>query len=497
MEPTPSAVADLFAALARHARLIARGDMDDSRRTGIEIGGHVAHVAGLAGRPMRTQADGPPPRAVALAMAKALYSVPHMSRTLSVYSTRHDAPLFDVTPSMSDALGLTAAELEEIRTDIDLRVSGVLKQTRALHWLWQRAGNPRLQPEALFHMLFPGAVGAPAQRFTHRGCRLYALIDEEVPPPREALYLPWLPESGRWSCVPDTHFAARFVDPATIRGVCRGIGASEEEVRDLLDQMVCTVPSAEHNTFLDHDRWRGEGWAALTGLGRAHPSAAWVSLPLASDGLPPDGWIAQGEGGLALSDARRVFDRHAMSRVTIMMQGLYAELCARVLLGETIAPDRQAALFDLAPYVQRCLQPLLDWAAAPATHREIADQIGADVRHVGAALATVREGWLKAARASWGGVPTEERPYTVQSILVTHLAITQASLFRAWRMEADNRAPHHRVLLLFFAHYAAAAPVGRLWRPENGRLPPPEDVIAEWFWGTWQRVLAARDADGG
>jgi hypothetical protein len=39
--------------------------------------------------------------------------------------------------------------------------------------------------------------------------------------------------------------------------------------------------------------------------------------------------------------------------------------------------------------------------------------------------------------------------------------------------------------------------VGRLWRPENGRLPPPEDVIAEWFWGTWQRVLAARDADGG
>ncbi len=69
MEATPSAVADLFAALARHGRLLARGDMDDSRHTGMEIGGHVAHVAELAGRPLRTVVDGPPPRAVARARA--------------------------------------------------------------------------------------------------------------------------------------------------------------------------------------------------------------------------------------------------------------------------------------------------------------------------------------------------------------------------------------------------------------------------------------------
>jgi hypothetical protein len=64
-------------------------------------------------------------------------------------------------------------------------------------------------------------------------------------------------------------------------------------------------------------------------------------------------------------------------------------------------------------------------------------------------------------------------------------------------MKPDPRSSHRRVMLLFLAHYAASAPLGRLWRVQDGKLPPPEDVLGEWFWGTWQRVLdAEEEAEG-
>ncbi|MCB9680775.1 MAG: hypothetical protein H6733_04820 [Alphaproteobacteria bacterium] len=494
MDDLSTAVANLFEALARHDRLLARGDVDESRQTGIEVGGHVAHVVSIAGRPARGWLPEAPPRPVAVAMARALFSVPHLSRTLSVYTTASETVVFQPTESLAEALGLPLWHLEEIRGDIDLGVAKVLKQSRALHWFWQRAGNPRVQPEGLFGLLFPGATDPQIHHFGYRGCRMYAVFEQSHPPPPEALFLRWLPGSERWTCMPDSHFAARYLDPSTVRAVCRAVGADEAEVRQMLDNTVCAVPADGEQEFIRRDRWRSEGWSALTGLGEATPGTEWVTLPLAPDAIAPDEWLVQTPAGLALQGPRRIFDRHAMTRLTALMHGIYAEMAARLLAGDRIDPATQAWLFDLDPYIQRTLQPMLDWATNAATHRHLAGLVGAEPAHVGAAMAQVRDDWLRSARTSWGGAPTEQRPYTVQSILASHLAVVQSSLHRVYRQEADDRAAHHRILLLFFAHYVQSAPLGRLWRPVDGRLPPVEDVVGEWFWGTWQRVLEATDA---
>lgn len=493
MDALQIAVAELFDALAMHGRAAARGT-DDVRTTAVTVGGHVATVATLA-EPHRAKptAASKPPRAVALAMAQAIFSAPHLSRTLSVYTTASEHVVFHPSEALAEALGLSELQLEEVRNEIDLKVAQVLRRSRVLHWLWHRAGNPRVQPDPLFHMLFPGAVGPTADHFSYRGNRLYAVVDQPHPPPPEALYLQWLPGQERWTCVPDTHFHSRYLDPALTTTIGRAVGMEPAAIASVLDDMVCTVPLADEDAFTMRDRWRNEGWAELTGLGVPTPGSAWLTLPLAADAVDPEGWIAVQEEGLVLQAPARVFDRLAMTRLTAMMHGLYAELCARLLAGRKLDAVDQSWIFDLDPYIQRVLQPLLDWAASPSTRAVIADVLQVDRDHVGAALAKVREGWLKQARTSWGGAPTPERPYTVQGILAAHLAATQASLSSAYHRPPDARADHHRILLLFFASYMQQASLGRLWRPVDGKVPPVEDVVGTWFWPTWSRVLDAVD----
>ncbi len=496
MDDVSGAVSLLFDALARHGRERARGDEEALTRTSIEVGGHVANVVGVAGRPLRGRLDGPPPKPVAFAMARAIFASPHLSRTLSTYTTASDTVVFHATDALADALDLPTWQLEELRAESDFIVADVLKQIRVLHWLWQRTGNPRVAPEPLFNSLFPGAVQPKATHFAYRGCRLYGVFDQPAPPPPEALFLHWLSGSERWTCVPDRHFSAAYVDTSLLRGCGRAVGASETEVVEILEKIVCAVPAADETGFVHRDRWRSEGWAALSGIGGARPGADWLTLPLTPDAIAPDDWLVATERGLELREPRRVFDRHAMTRLTAMTQGLYAEMCARLLAGRPIEPSHQAWLFDLDPYIQRVLQPLLDWAADARAHRFLAARLGVEVPHVAAAMAQVRDTWLKAARGSWGGVPSESRPQTVQSILAAHLAVSQSSLHRIWRQQADERAAHHRVLLLFFACYLKDAPLGRLWKPIDDRVPPPEDVVGDWFWGTWMRVLATLEDAG-
>jgi hypothetical protein len=99
---------------------------------------------------------------------------------------------------------------------------------------------------------------------------------------------------------------------------------------------------------------------------------------------------------------------------------------------------------------------------------------------------------VRSAQAAWAGRPDEDRPHTVQTILTTHLALVQSSLYRIWRRQPDGRGSHQRVMLLFLGHYLAEAPLGRLWRTnEGGDLVPVEDVLGDWFWGSWRRSLDA------
>lgn len=495
MDDTSLAVAALFGALDLLGRARTRGDQARIAAGEREVDQALRHVVSVVGRPLRVRIDAAPPRPVAVAMAQAMFSLPHLARTLSVDTTISDLPVVSVGPGLSEALGLPLWELEEIRGDVDLRVADAFKQLRTLNWLWARFPNPRLRPDALFHTLFPGNVGPQASHFARRGGRLYAVVPQDAPPPPESLYLRWLPGSTQWTCLPDSHFDARYVDAGLIRALERAVGADPEEARRILDNLVCTIPRREEESFVAQDRWRSEGWAALTRLGAAWPGSEWLTLPLAADAIAPEGWIERTDKGLSLRSPRRVFDRHAMTRVTALVHGLYAEICARALSREAPGPGDLAVLFDLSPYVQRALQPMLDWTASSATHAALARTLGVEPSHVGAALAQVRGLWLQAAGQSWGGVPREDRPYTVQTLLAAHLALTHASLTRVLERPPDPRAAHTKVALLFFAHYHQDAPLGRLWRVEDGVLPPPEDVMGEWFWGTWQRVLQVAQED--
>lgn len=492
MEPTARALADLFAALDRLGRAHARSAEDDRRMGVAEVAGHVAHVAGQFPAPVLTADTAVPPRAVAAAIAQALFSAPHTSRTLAVASTAGELPVVRATDGLGVELGLDPTEMEALRATTDRRVADALQQIRALQWLWRRAGNPRTDPSGLAALLFPHRADLPVARFANHGSRLYAVVPMARPCPPEALYLPWLPDAPTWTAPPHGTFNARLVDDGTVRALGRAVGTTPEAARTLLARMVCVVPEGEETTFFRHDRWRSEGWAALTGLADPVPGGGWLTAPAGTDELLPDGLLARtDDGGLAVQGARRAFDRAARARVTVLLHGLYAELCARAMQRQGIPPSGQPVLYDLAPYIQRALRPLLDGCGRADIHRHIADRHGVSVDIARAAMARLGETWTDLARASWGGAPGPDRPVTIQGLLAAHLARVQSSVERLRRMPSDPRADHHRVLLLFLAHHMVDAPIGRLWRPVDGAVPDPEDVVGRWFWPLWQRSLDA------
>ncbi|HMV67038.1 MAG TPA: hypothetical protein PKA64_09320, partial [Myxococcota bacterium] len=433
--------------------------------------------------------DAVPPRPVALAMAQALFAVPHLGRTLGSAPLATSFPGFRANQALSDVLGIPPWELEPLREAVDLRVSAMLRQRRSLMWLWQRSGDPAQQPRALYDTLFPTTGGPPPQRFERRGGRLYAVFADTAPLPADALYLRWIAPHRPDALWPDDTFQARYVDDTLVRALGRGLGVTPDEAPELLDNLVCVVPAADDSRFVRLDRWRSEGWADISGLARAADTPAWITLPLTADAMDDDLPIERVAEGVVTRNPRRVFDRQATTRITAVVQGLYAALCARLVAGEPLDGPALARLFDLGPHIQRALQPLLDWPALTATHAHLAHQLGVSTEEVAGTLALVRDVWLKAAHASWGGRSSPERPVTVQTVLATHMAATAWSLVKRWREQGDARVPHQPVLALFFATYAQQAALSRLWRAPDGTLPPPEDVVGQWFPVLWRRIL--------
>lgn len=492
MEPAHKALSDLFDALDRLGSASARAASDDQRTGVAEVAGHVAHVASLWEGPTTTPSDEPPPRPVAVAMAQALFAEPHSRRTLAVQSTASESLVIRADETLADALGLSSWELDELRNDVDRRVADVLARIRAMQWLWHRAGNPRNDPTPLHRMLFPGGGDVVPTRYLHKGCRLYCIARMERPPPPESLFLPWMPGNETWDARPDHAFDPRFLDDGLVRALSRSIGRDDDATRALLASVVCVIPEAEAKSFLARDRWRSEGWSDVTGLGMARPGASWIAESAPRDTFDVTEWMARtDQGGVAVQGARRAFDTAARQRVGLMLHSLYAELCARQLADAGLPASGQPVLFDIAPYIQRVLQPLVKWTARDDVRDHVASTLDITPETASAALKRIGAAWSDLARTSWGGVPSDERPHTIQGILAAHLARVQASLAQIRRMEPDPRADHHRMLLLFFAFHVSNAPLGRLWRPEGGRVPDPEDVPGAWFWPTWRRVLDA------
>jgi len=486
----------LFSAVDERARLRAVGDEDGARAQESLVDKHV-HALGAACAAQPARRDAVPPRAVQVAMATALFAAPHLGRTLTWAAAPGKMPGFQPCPPLADALGLSIKELDELRDAVDLRVSDVLRQGRALTWLWSRAGDPRAQPRTLFEQLFPADGTEIPERFVRRGTRLYAVVRDPKPLPPESLYLRWLPVRGTSGMWPDDTFQARYVDDLQVRALIRAVGVHADRARELLDNLVCVVPATDEARFLRRDRWRSEGWADLSGLGRASQAPGWLQLQMTPDALDDEALLERTDTGIQCRNARKVFDRQATTRILAAVNGLYTELCARLLTGEPFDPASLSRVFDLGTCIQRALEPLLAWPTQKTVIAHYAGRLGVPEPSVATALGQVRDIWVRAAQSSWGGNPTPDRPVTVQTVLAAHLAATWHGLGRAWAEPGDPRVPHQPLVLLFFAAYAQQVPLGRLWRANDGSLPAPEDIVGQWFGVLWRRVLDAIGLDDG
>lgn len=507
-DPSTRSLRRLFKGLER------RFGMDGAARTEIEkqLVEVLDELAALEARPPIAAMATTPPRAVAVAMASALYCQPHLGVIFGDVACigtdefeaprpiEPERPLVMNTDALGEALGLQAWELDDIREDIDRRVGIVLKQARALRWLWTHFGLPEASCEGLFRVLFPGAPGRVGQlAMVRRGAQLYALVQQEIPPPVEALYLPWTPVSAERAFHPLRTFGGRYVNNNVRRSIARGIGASDDEVIELLDRMVTIIPRTGTGVWLARDAWRSRGLAMITDLPAPYNEGAWLSSPIEPEDLSFTPFLRVEGDRLVVHDAAIAFDSLAVARVDEMIRQLYGEILARMQLAEPNGPRHTIA--DLVPmdverHLRAVLKPLLDWADSPRTAAWVAGNVGMSVPACARALVQVRAEWVAQLEAAWIGAPRDNDPKNAQWLIASHLVVVRDGLHRVLTREPDPRAPHRDVALLFSAFYMGHQPLERLWAEANESVTWPASAkltnpMAESFWGTWQRVLAS------
>ncbi len=437
--------------------LIAAGGSDEA------VAARVAALGEQLAAPARpVPLEQPPPHSIALSMATAVLAQPHLSVTFGHHNA--DEPALQVSnDALGAALGLPVWELEDLREDVDRRASAYLRQVRALNWMSSYIQRSGTTPERLFKILFPGTRSTSyAVRFAPHRARLHAVAGIGGSRPPLTRYLGWVDADKR-----PPRFEARYVDVGMRRSLSRAIGADDEETCALLDELITITPVEDMDAVVALDRWTSAGFAHVSGLGRSLGVSDWLTATLRGGDVDHSRWLAAVDGALGIRRVRPAFDRMALTRVTSMLRELYAGLLADLLAHGEVVPASQRLLFDVE-----------------------ARRLEVDAPQVRVLMNRVRSEWeLQAARV-WGGPEARGRRRAVQSLILLHMAATQHSLLREYARPADPRAPHRRTLLLFLADHFANAPLARLWGP-TGRsdAPPPEDIIGEWFWPTWQRVL--------
>jgi len=471
-------------------------------------------------QPIRTAAlAGKPPRRVAVAMALALHSQPHLTTTLHGAAREgtlsleepelhpFQPPLIVANEALESALGLSEWELDELREEIDRRASDQLKQHRCLEHLWTYFELPEGNIDLLFRVLFPGALRTRTRpEFLRRGAQLYALVEQDPAPPLTSLFLPWLPVDHQTTLPPLATFNHRAIDVGFRRSLSRSVGALPEEVDGLLDRMITILPLRGFEAFVNEDHWRASGFAAIAHLGHRYGSATWLTRAIAPRGAEWQRWLKAKDGQLEVQgDPRALFDALAMERVQEMTRQLYAGLLASVAIEPNHAEPGLADLrfYDVGRHLRRVLAPLLDWAGNGDTHRTIAAALNLDTEPVATKMLEIQTTWANQASRAWYGEPTEARRHSIQTILATHLIALHGSLRSLLRRSSDTRRDHRSMLLFFAAHYLGEARIERLWLKglsdsiveENEPLPPPEDIVGTWFWCTWQRLLAELPQD--
>lgn len=466
-----------------------------------ELAAKAAEVAELCRSPIGYgAADRPPPKSIALAMGLALHSQPHLAVTLGPVSGEGteklelgdppppEAPVVRPSETLRDALGLQDWELDDLREEVDRRAGRIMKQRRALTWLWRHFGLPQSAPEPLFRHLFPGISGRLGEIGLHRrGAQLYAVLDQGTTA-EDTLYLTWRSQGESGARAVGT-FRGRYVAEALRASLARAVGASEEEVVHILDHMVAIVPRSAAGRFLAHDCWRVRGAAAITGLASPYPSATWLEGRVWPEAIPTEAWMSVEDGKLTVRRPRAVFDKLALIRTTVMMRQVYGELLGRYCANPQISATDPCMLplYELGHHLRGVLRPVLDWAADPHTAKYLATKLEVDEEESAKALAEIHAAWEKQANSVWWGLCESPDHPTVQGNLALHLMATATAMTELLSRPPEPGVPHRDLLLLFLGHYFANAPIQRLWTKTDS--PPEIDPVGRYFWGTWQRVI--------
>lgn len=445
---------------------------------------HLDQLAHTVLPPARSSTSDTPPRSVALAMARALFSAPHLLRS----GVQPCPPPFRPTTALSEVLGLPQWELGELREEVDRSAAELLAQRRTSGWLWHRFQKNDLFPQTMIQALFPSIPPAESPSADHRGTRVY-VFDRATPHHQKFdLFARWRGRTPA-STPPDDLFEASEIDASFAQDLARGLGLDRDDAAHLLDCVVCRMHSDAPEEMILQDQWRHEGWSHLTGLAPAAPSPRWTVEPIEPDAILPEHLVRAQNGVLDVAPARRVFDRQAMQRVRTVTHAAYGLILAEHLSGVPLSPPEVADLFDLEPAVLRVLQPLFDWLDAPSTLDRLTEHLGGDSGSAEAARHAIREAWLDAAQNSWCGSPPEGRHHTVQTVIMVHLQCLRHALARMDTHPIDARGHHGAVLPLFVGSFLGRAPLGRLWMKSASKGPHPEDIIGTWFVPMWPQLL--------
>lgn len=499
---------------------------DPARRRALDVA--IAEIADEVAltlqQPVHTDTEASPPRRVAIAMGLALHSAPHFLATLPAPhragTVDHGEPSrrsAEFVPVLTNdvyerALGLAQWEVDELREEIDRRAGKVLKQIRTVNWLWSFFGLPEapVGPDAespaaqtLARILFPGTEEAEVD-IARRGGHLYLLVDQPSVSPLPALFLPWLATDPNLA---PAAFKARGVDKGLRTRIARGVGANDDEVGELLEEMVAILPRRDTGPWLHVDQWRSYGYGVITDLGTPYSAGEWLVRPIPPDGADWRIWLRLGPNGLVVKGTpEKVFDALAMPPVTAMIRLLYAAMLASLdrdghETPEGVRPD-DVDLYDIPRHMRAALSPLVAWAGKSSTHKHLARELKRPVEEITVVLEQVRETWVAHAATSWYGPPGTGTP-SIQTLILEHVVTLHQSLRRMLRMEPDPRGEHGDLMLLFSAHYLREARVERLWARSlsdcadpDGSIPP-EDIASRWFWRTWLRILDESDHEAG
>lgn len=480
-----------------------------------EIAGNLDALATIDRRPLTSEAPSRPPRHVQLAMATAAFGQPHLAHLLgdaSVVGTEDvdlravltERPVVITSESLQEAIGLAGWELDDIREDVDRRVGIVLKQARALRWLWSHFGLPQASAEPLFRVLFPGAPGRFGRVGMIRfGTQLYAVVDEPAPP-LEAVFLPWVEAGGAATLHPMRSFHARYVSADLRRALARGIGATEDETLALLDRMITVLPRSECARFVAADAWRARGAAAITDLPGPYSQTAWLARAIEPDDVPFGSWLRIRDGQIDARDPRAAFDVLALRRANEMLRQIYGAIVARAAVEATGTEPRfgadDVALLDVEHHLRAVLEPIVAWARAPRTHTFIGGRLGIAPEAAAAWCEEAARAWTEQIDAVWCGPADATTGPTVKALVTEHLVATIDSIRRLLARPPSPELPHRDVLLLFCAQHFTAAPLERLWAEANeGTWPGSQrhlgDAVGAWFWPLWSKIVDLYDSD--